>query len=82
MPRDGLTVSHDRFTLLRMPRRSLTPPQPLLTKAQVAELLNVSTRTVDRWTDQGLLPAVKMPSGHAVRYRREDVDAIMRGQAS
>ena len=65
-----------------MPRRPLLPPQPLLTRQQVADLLNVSTRTIDRWTEAGKLPAVKMPLGHSVRYRPEDVDAIMRGQAS
>ena len=65
-----------------MSRRALTPQGRLLTKQQVADLLNVSTRTIDRWTEAGKLPAVKMPLGHSVRYRPEDVDAIMRGQAS
>lgn len=61
-----------------MSRRALTPQGQLLTKQQVAELLQVSTRTIDRWTDAGKLPAVKMPSGHTIRYRPEDVDRIMR----
>ena len=44
---------------------------PLLTKAQVAEYLNVSTSTVDRETAAGRLPYVRISSRR--RYREADV---------
>ncbi len=54
----------------------------LLTKKQVAELLNMSVRSVDRLrhheltgTGQGALPALRVLS--AVRFRQEDVDRLI-----
>lgn len=46
-----------------------------LTATEVAEEMSVHPETVRRWTRQGLLPAIKLPSGRR-RYRREDVDAL------
>ncbi len=44
---------------------------PLLTKRQTAELYGVTTRTVDRWLSDGVLPAdARVLIGGAVRYRR------------
>ena len=43
----------------------------LLTKIQVAELLNVTSRTVDCWMKRGLLPYYKI--GRAVRFKSGDV---------
>lgn len=36
---------------------------PLLTITEVAERLGKSHTTIRRWIDDGLLPAVRMPSG-------------------
>ena len=46
---------------------------PLLTEAQVAELLGTSTRQVKNLCDHRRLPFVKV--GHLVRFRPTDIDA-------
>lgn len=50
--------------------------RPLLSRREVADLLGVSTRSVARYTEDGYLPCVRLPSG-TVRYRPEDVDAFI-----
>jgi excisionase family DNA binding protein len=47
---------------------------PLLTARALAELLGVTPATVLRWTRDGDLPAIRLPSGQ-IRYRPETVDA-------
>ncbi len=60
-----------------MPKKSSlaapAPPEsdPLLTTAEVADLLNISPRTVEDWRLDGRLPAVKV--GRLNRYRRSAV---------
>ncbi|WP_394101403.1 helix-turn-helix domain-containing protein [Xanthobacter wiegelii] len=39
------------------------PDRPLRTSKQIAHELGVSQRTVTRWTQKGILPAVKTGSG-------------------
>ena len=42
-----------------------TVPDPeLLTVAQAAALLNVSTYTVRRWTEEDVVPYVRLPGGN------------------
>ena len=48
----------------------------LLTPREVARQLNVSDSTLRRWSDQGTLNVVKLPSGHR-RYRLADVLALL-----
>lgn len=53
-------------------KRSPDPPVELLTTDEAAALLRVSTRTIRRWTADGILPtAVRF--GATVRYDRRDV---------
>jgi excisionase family DNA binding protein len=47
---------------------------PLLTAREVADLLDVSTETVLRWTRNGRLPGFRLPSGQ-LRYSAETLDA-------
>jgi excisionase family DNA binding protein len=47
----------------------------------VAKILNVTATTVSNWARDGLLDCVKLPSGHR-RFRREDIDALLRGDAA
>jgi MerR family transcriptional regulator, light-induced transcriptional regulator len=47
----------------------------LLTTREVAELLQVGTTSIKRWTDAGLLPCVKTPGGHR-RFARSAVEAF------
>lgn len=54
----------------------------LLTRREVAELLNVSTRTLDRWREAGVGPAWMEFGGvvrSGIRYRRADVLRYLRG---
>ncbi len=48
----------------------------LLKKPQVARLLQLSTRTVDRLRAAGKLPSFKL--GRAVRFREDDVEKMLR----
>lgn len=48
-----------------------------LTKQQAAELLGVSTRTVERWAGKGLIGTIRI--GRKVRYSHHDVAAIRAG---
>jgi excisionase family DNA binding protein len=45
-----------------------------LTIEQVAEWLQVSTRTIRRYIEDGSLPAVNL-GGRAIRIRRQDLEA-------
>ena len=51
----------------------------LLTPGEVAALLRVDAKTVTRWAERGLISSIKTPGGHN-RFRRAEVDAIMRGE--
>ncbi|MGI8552349.1 MAG: MerR family DNA-binding transcriptional regulator [Dehalococcoidia bacterium] len=44
----------------------------LLTISEAAKRLGVSTNTMRAWADRGLVPVVKLPSGH----RRFEVSAM------
>jgi excisionase family DNA binding protein len=62
----------------------MTQVDPRLTASQVAELLTVagiptSDETVRQWAKSGRLPFVETPSGRRW-FRREDVEAILRGE--
>jgi excisionase family DNA binding protein len=50
----------------------------LLTPAQVAELLQVTPRTINRYAVDGRLRRVKIGQ-RLSRYRREDVEALLDG---
>ncbi|MGD9527013.1 MerR family DNA-binding transcriptional regulator [Pseudonocardia sp.] len=53
-------------------------PDDLLTTAQVARRLGVSSRTLVRYAEKGYVtPAMVLPSGHR-RWRVEDVTAQLR----
>lgn len=54
---------------------------PLLTVRQLAELLQVSTRTVWRMQSAGELPE-PIRISHRVRWRRDDVEEWLRRQSS
>lgn len=53
----------------------------ILTTAQAARMLGVSTRTAQLWVEQGSLPHWKTPGGHR-RIRRADVQALLAGTAA
>lgn len=51
---------------------------PALTVAQVADQLQTSSRTVQRWIKNGRLRAIRLPGGRG-RYRiyQDDIDAAL-----
>ena len=49
----------------------------LLTRAQVAQLLNISLRSVDRLRVRGVLSAVKVGTLTSVRFKSEEVKTLM-----
>lgn len=51
----------------------------LLTTAEVAERLRVSTVTVARWVKKGQLDAVQLPGG-TLRFKESDIAAIVDGR--
>ena len=50
--------------------------RPYLTPGQVAALLHVSPKTVNRWADMGLIPCITTLGGHR-RFHRDSVDAVV-----
>jgi excisionase family DNA binding protein len=44
----------------------MTPIQPTLTPEEVCAIFRVSRRTLDRWTKNELLPAIRF--GHLLRF--------------
>lgn len=58
-----------------------TTNEPLLTPAEVAKLFRVDPKTVTRWAQAGKLEAVRTLGGHR-RYRREQVEELLRGSSS
>ena len=54
-------------------------PAQLLTKSQVAQLLGVSTRSLDRLRKRGRLPAPVQVEGLPLRWRYRDLEAFLEG---
>lgn len=54
-----------------------TVPRPLLTRAELADLLRVSTSTVDRLRRRGLIRPVQLAPGGRVGFRVEDVETLL-----
>ena len=45
-------------------------------REELAELLSVVPRTIDRWTKSGDLKAYKL--GRVVRFRRDDIESFLK----
>ena len=52
-----------------------------LTPGQVARMLHVSPKTVDRWADQGRIGCIVTLGGHR-RFARRDVDLAVEAMTS
>jgi excisionase family DNA binding protein len=60
-----------------MPMKKLDDPDGrLLTRAEVAEMFQVSPSTITRWAEAGKLPSVKTLGGHR-RYEAKSVMALV-----
>jgi len=54
----------------------------LLSTAEVLDIFNISCSTLDRWIDDGILPVIQpYPRGER-RFRRADIDQLLRPRAS
>ncbi|MGV0793060.1 helix-turn-helix domain-containing protein [Mycolicibacterium sp. XJ1819] len=62
-------------------RHDLHPDQVISPK-EAAEILRVTSRTVQRYIKEGLLPASRLPGGRLWRIRRSDVEALLNAEAS
>jgi excisionase family DNA binding protein len=52
---------------------------PYLTAEQVAERFEITAETARAWARAGKVSAIKLPGGQ-YRFRREDIEAIERGE--
>ena len=58
----------------------MTPNPELLTSSEAAALLRIDPATLRRWAVDGKVPSITLPGGNGLkRFRREDIDAILRG---
>jgi excisionase family DNA binding protein len=51
----------------------------LLRTSEVADLLLVSNRTIQRWADKNIIKAKVLPSGHR-RFDEKEINKMKRGQ--
>jgi excisionase family DNA binding protein len=52
--------------------------EPLLRPRDVAKMLAVGLATVYRLADRGILPCVRVPGSHVVRFRREHLELLVK----
>lgn len=52
--------------------------EKLLTLKQAAEILNVAPITLRRWDEDGILVAVRVGKRRDRRYRREDIEKLLK----
>lgn len=69
----------DEFRAIRDELRGQRDPDQLLTTEDVANILNISVRTVDTLRASGELPSLKFRGLR--RYKRDAVSAFVRSQA-
>jgi excisionase family DNA binding protein len=50
--------------------------EPLLNKKQVAEILGVTVKAIDKWVSEGKLPYTKI-SRKCLRFRTEDLESYI-----
>jgi len=57
-------------------------PDALLTTAEAAELLNVHTNTVRRWSNKGILETYCIGPREDRRFKRRDVNKLLRKKST
>lgn len=55
--------------------------QNLLTVREVANIFRVSTLTIRRWSDKGVLPAIKINKRGDRRFSPEDINLIVENRS-
>ena len=56
------------------------PPKAMLTSTDAARLLGVRPNTVRHWSDRGILRAYRLGPRRDRRFRRQDVEALLKEQ--
>lgn len=59
----------------------MTSQRSLLTVEEVAEEFQRHPETVRKWARDGLISSIKLPGGER-RFRRSDIEAIIRGEVT
>ena len=73
------SAHHTERTLRAFDAVGLSPSLRLLNRSEVAEVLDVSLKVLDRLVRDGHIVRLKM--GAKVRFRLSDVEAFLTGQA-
>ena len=73
------SAHHPERTLRAFEAVGIAPSLRLLTRNEVAEVLDVSLKVLDRLVRDGHIKRLKM--GAKVRFRLSDVEAFLTGQA-
>lgn len=50
----------------------------LMNQDQIADYLQVSKKTIQNWTTNGIIPFEKLPGTKEVRYRKSEIDALLK----
>ncbi len=50
-----------------------------LRTTDVAAMFGVDQKTVTRWVEAGRIPASRTPGGKVIRFRREEIEALLNG---
>jgi len=79
----GLGVSRERVRQIvtgnpAKPSKLALDSKVMFGTGDVAQLLNLHVGTVRRWSDKGILKAYRIGSRGDRRFRREDVDALLK----
>jgi excisionase family DNA binding protein len=53
-----------------------TTPSPWLTKAEAAEYMRCSPRTIDAWANAGRITRHRVAGLQSVRFRRDELDSL------
>ena len=73
------SAHHPERTLRAFEAVGLSPSLRLLTRNEVAEVLDVSLKVLDRLVRDGHIECLRI--GAKVRFRHSDVEAFLTGQA-
>ena len=79
MPAARKSAHHPERTLRAFEAVGLSPSLRQLTRKEVAEVLDVSLKVLDRLVRDGQIKPLKL--GAKVRFRLSDVEAFLAGQA-
>lgn len=62
------------------PNKTLIPSMQLLTSKELAKILNVTTKTLERWRGAGEGPQFVRMNHSNIRYRTQDVEAFIKAR--